>query len=148
MFFIGCQSSPSLPVAVKPCNAIRQRLHFNTVRVLQNSSHDVFFFSLSSSARLWQQLNFLYQQSHGPSVFANNTLYRFKYVILKEVLAKYPRSDGIVGLFHSLFANCHLQLNQPCVPLFGLLFLVQKTNNKCRLLAALSYTHQHNHTLT
>lgn len=28
--------------AVKPCNAISQPLHFGTVRMLHNSSHDVF----------------------------------------------------------------------------------------------------------
>lgn len=40
---IGRRKSPSSPVAVKPCNAIRPRLHFNTVKVCQDSSPLCFF---------------------------------------------------------------------------------------------------------
>ncbi len=48
-------------------------------------------------------------------------------LFLKRIWAEYLRSDGIVELLHSPFPNCHLHLNQPCVPHFGLLFLVLRS---------------------
>lgn len=41
----------------KPCDAISQLLHVNTVRVPENSSHNVLFFLPEFISRLWHKLN-------------------------------------------------------------------------------------------
>lgn len=139
LFFIGCQSSPSLPVAVKPCNAISQLLHFNTAQVLQNSSHDVFLSPWAHLQGSGSSLIFTISRAMAPScLLLTDTLLCPKYVIFKRIWAKYLRSDGIVELFHSPFPNCHLQLNQPCVSLFGLLFLVLSLTTNAVLILRLS----------
>lgn len=98
LFFIGCQSSPSLPVAVKPCNGISQLLHFNTVRALQNSSHDVILSPWAHLQGSGSSLIFT-QQSYGPFVLLSDILLH-PMLFLKD----FEQSiwGAIVELFHSL----------------------------------------------
>lgn len=109
----------------------------------------IFFLPELIFKRLLQRLNFHYQQSHGPFVFVVNRYTALSWICdFKTIWAKYLTSDGIVELFHSPFPNCHLQLNQLCVPLLSLLFLILSlTTNAlltlCLFLSFLSFAHTH-----
>lgn len=80
---IGHQSPHFLSVAATPYNAIRQLLHLNTARLLQNSSHDALSWSSPSSSS-GSSLIFTISTTMAPQcLLLTTTLLHPKYVFFK-----------------------------------------------------------------
>lgn len=100
----------------KPCNAISQLLHVNTVRVPQNSSHNVLFFLPEFISRLWHKLKSRCSQRYLYIIFIFEevSVERWQHWAIPLPISHPPSSA-----------------QSKRVVVSGLLLLVWKTNNKC-----------------
>lgn len=100
----------------KPCNTISQLLHVDTVRVPQNSSHNVLFFLPDFISRLWHKLksHYSFMYLYVIFIFEEVSVERWQHWAIPLPISHPPSSA-----------------QSKCVVVSGLLLLVWKTNNKC-----------------